>query len=118
MNAVRSYSAIGAARPFQNLGRGDALLFQRRQAAGKHRLADQRHRHAEIERADARPFAGAFLAGGIQNLVHQRLAIVIFLGENFGRDLDEDSYPVRLCSTRRTPRASSARIRPRPSFNN
>src|SRR5208337_4439656 len=38
---------------------------------------------------DDRPFAGAFLAGGIDDFIDQRLAVGVFEGEDVGGDLDE-----------------------------
>jgi hypothetical protein len=55
--------------PLQDLRRRDALFLHGRQAAREDRLADQRHRHAQVERADAGPLAGALLAGGVEDLV-------------------------------------------------
>ena len=51
--------------------------------------ADQRQRHALVQRGDGRPLAGALLAGGVQNLVNQRLAVGILLGKNVGGNLDQ-----------------------------
>ena len=75
--------------PLEDLGGGDAFVLERGEAAGKDALADESDRHAEIERGDGGPLAGALLAGGVEDLVDHRLAVVILLGEDLGRDLDE-----------------------------
>ena len=75
--------------PLQHLRREHALLLHRRQAAREHRLADQRHRHAQVERADASPLAGALLAGRVENLVDDRRAVLVQLAEDVARDLDQ-----------------------------
>ena len=43
----------------------------------------------EIERGDRGPLAGALLAGGVEDLVDQRLAVFVLLGEDVGRDFDQ-----------------------------
>ncbi len=80
----------------QHLRCGHALIFNRREAARENRFANQRDGHAQIERADAGPLAGAFLSGGIENLVHHRLAVFIFLGEDFGGNFDEEAVEFTL----------------------
>ena len=82
MNSLRSVGDLSLARALQDFRGGDALVLQRREAARKNRFADQRDRHAQVERADHGPLAGAFLAGGVENLVDQRLAVVVLLGED------------------------------------
>jgi hypothetical protein len=37
---------------------------------------------AEVERADHGPLAGALLAGGVENLVDERRAVFVLLGED------------------------------------
>ena len=71
------------------LGSRHALFLGSGQAAGKHRLADEGQGHAFVQRRDARPFAGALLAGGVQNHVHQRLAVLVLVGQNVPGDLDQ-----------------------------
>ena len=53
MNVVRGRRRHGS-RPGEHLGGGHPLVLQRRQAAGEHRLGDQRHRHRR-GRAPSRP---------------------------------------------------------------
>ena len=53
----------------QDLGGFGAVILHGAEAARVNRFADEGDGHAEIERADAGPFAGALLAGGIENLV-------------------------------------------------
>ena len=86
----------GALRAGENVGRGHALVLHGGEAAGEHGFADQRHRHARVERADAGPLAGAFLAGGVQNLVDQRRAVVVLLGENLRGDFDQVAVELAL----------------------
>ncbi len=82
MNAARSPTTAFAAGPVRIFDAVDALVLQRREAARKDRLADQRDRLAQVERADHGPLAGALLAGGVENLVDQRLAVFVLLGED------------------------------------
>ena len=96
MNAARSPTAALRCRSLQNLRRRHALLLERRQAARKDRFADQRYRLAEIERADDRPLAGALLAGGVENLIDQRLAVLVLLGEDVAGDLDQVAVQLAL----------------------
>ena len=88
MNALRSPAKAGFG-PLQDLRSFDALVFHGGQAAGEDGFADQRDGHAEVERADAGPLAGAFLAGGVEDLIDHRLAVIVLLGEDFGGDFDE-----------------------------
>ena len=69
-------------RALEYLGSGDALFFQRREAAREDRLADERYRLAGIECADHGPLAGSLLSRGVENLVYQRLTILVLLGED------------------------------------
>jgi len=78
-----------ARRPLQNLRRFYALFLQRRQAARKDRFADQSQRLTQIERADRRPLARALLAGRIQNLIDNRLAVFVLLGKDVPGNLDQ-----------------------------
>ena len=52
---------LGVGRSVQDLAGRRSLVKQRRKAASEHRLADERHRNAEVERLHGRPFACAFL---------------------------------------------------------
>ena len=61
----------------------------RHSKAGKHGFGNQRERNAQIQRIDARPFAGAFLAGGVEDFFHQRFAVFIFEAQNIGGDLNQ-----------------------------
>ena len=80
---------VSGLRAFQFLGRRHALVLQGGNAARIDRLGDQRDGDAEVLRGDDRPFAGAFLAGGVEDLVHQRLAVGVLEGEDVAGDLDE-----------------------------
>ena len=96
MNAARSPAAAFAAGPCKNLRRFNAFIFQRRQAARKDRLADQSNRLAEIERADDRPLARALLAGGVENLVDDRLAVFVLFGKDLAGDFDQVTVQLAL----------------------
>ena len=87
-------------RPAQNFLRFQPLVFERRQAARKHALADQCHRLPLVERADHRPLARALLSRRIQNLVHQRRPVVVLLGEDVARDLDQVAIQLALVPLR------------------
>src|ERR1017187_2335993 len=83
-------------RPVQYLGRLHALVLQGGEAAGKHALADQRQRHAQVERRDGRPLACALLSGGVEDLVDQRRSVFVLLGEDGGGDFDEVAVQLAL----------------------
>ena len=70
------------ARAFQFPRGLHALVLQRGNAAGINRLGHERDRDAEVLRIDHRPFAGALLAGGVENLVHERRAVGVLEAEN------------------------------------
>ena len=65
------------------------LVLQRREAAREDALTDQRDGLAQVERGDRRPLAGSLLSGRVEDLVDHRLAVVVLLGEDLGRDLDQ-----------------------------
>ena len=83
-------------RPAEFFRGGDALLLHCGDAAGKDRLTDKGDRDALFGGVDQRPFAGAFLAGGVENLLDQRFAIVVLVGEDISGDLDEVRVEVAL----------------------
>ena len=95
MNAFLSPSNLNFG-PVRILRRRHALVLHGAQAARVHGLADQRHRHAEIERADAGPLAGALLAGGVEDLVHHVLAVLVLVAEDVARDLDQVAVELAL----------------------
>ena len=75
----------------------DALVAQRRQRAGEHRLGDRREGHPQLERVLRRPAAGALLLGLIEDHVEQRLArSLVGLGHDRGRDLDQERLELAL----------------------
>ena len=76
-------------RSFELLRGRDALVLQRGDAAGINRFGNQRDGDAQVLRGDDGPFAGAFLAGGVEDLVHQRLAVGVLEGEDVARDFDQ-----------------------------
>jgi hypothetical protein len=53
-----------------------ALVDQGRQATGKHSLAHESERHAEVGGIHAGPLARAFLPGSVQDVVEQVLVAV------------------------------------------
>ena len=112
MNFARSPDLDLRPRPAQDFGRLDALVLQRRKAARKHGLADQRDRLAGVERTDDRPFAGALLAGGVQNLVDQRRAVLVLLGKDVARNLDQVAVELALVPLARRRRAARRRSAP------
>ncbi len=75
--------------PFNLRRRLHAFVLQRGNAARINRLGHQRDRNAQVLRIDDRPFAGAFLAGGVENLVHERRAVGVLERQNVARDFDE-----------------------------
>lgn len=78
---------LGVRRPVEYLRSTRALVEQRREAPGEHRLADERHRNAVVERLDRRPLASAFLARIVLDL-RQQVSLVLFVVEDACRDLD------------------------------
>ena len=70
----RLRAGAGRGRPGEPLGGGYALLLQRAQRPGEHRLGDPGQRDAELERVLGGPAAGALLLGGVEDHVDQRLA--------------------------------------------
>ena len=117
--AVAGDRGLGA---FELLGGGHALVLQGRDAAGIDRLGDQGDGDAEVLRRDDRPLAGAFLAGGVEDLVHQRLAVGVLEGEDVAGDLDQVGVEfalvpfgedLRASGRRSCPGRSSSGCRPR-----
>jgi hypothetical protein len=81
MNCFFSATDLVFGGPFENLRGGHALVLESGEAAGEDALADQRQRHAEVERGDRRPLAGALLSGGVEDLVDQRRPSSSFLAK-------------------------------------
>ena len=77
-------------RATEDLGRRHALVAQGGQAAREDGLADQGDGHAEVERVDRGPLAGALLAGDVGDLGHERLAVIVVVLEDVGGDLDQE----------------------------
>ena len=65
-----------------------ALVFHGGQAARKHGFADERQRDALVQRCNARPLAGAFLPGSVENFLDDRLTVGILVGEDIAGDLN------------------------------
>ena len=72
-------------RPFQNPGRRDALLLEGREDAALDGHVDRRNGDAQVHRVLAGPLAGAFLAGLVEDEVHEGLAGVGI----FRREVDD-----------------------------
>ncbi len=83
-------------RSLELLGRRHPLLLQVRHAPGINRLGDEGDGQAQFGGVDDGPFAGALLAGGVQDLVHQRLAVGVLVGQDVGRDFDEVGIQLRF----------------------
>ena len=70
------------------LRRLDALVFHGGQAARKHGFADERQRNALVQRCNARPLAGAFLPGSVEDFLDDGLAVGVLIGQNVAGDLN------------------------------
>ena len=90
---AREDGALGA---FEHGGGGDALLLDRGEAAREHGLADERQRHAFVERGDGRPLARALLPSGVEDLVHDGLSGLGLVAEDVAGDLDEIAVEIAL----------------------
>src|SRR5665647_2383979 len=82
--------------PGQHPGRRHPLLLEGGEGAGEDRLADEGDGHPSIQGGDHRPLAGALLARGVQDLVHQGGAVLVLLGEDLAGDLDEVAVQLPL----------------------
>ena len=84
---------LGKHRPraLQFAGGLDAFVLHGADAAGEDRLGDQGHGLGQIGGIDHRPLAGALLAGGIEDFVHQRETILVLLGQNVSGDFDQEA---------------------------
>ena len=94
--AVLRSPSIFCCGPFEDLGGLHARFLHRAEAAGIDGFGDQRDGHAEIERIDAGPLAGALLAGGVEDLVDHILAVLVFVGQDVARDFDEVAVELAL----------------------
>ena len=75
----------------RKLGAGtDTLRLESTQATGEDSLADQGDGHAEIQRVDGSPLASTLLASLVEDLLNQRLAVVVIVSENVAGDLDQE----------------------------
>ena len=83
-------------RAFEYLGCGHTLLLLCGEAAGEDGLADQCQRHSLVEGGDGGPFAGALLAGGVEDVVQHVAAVLILLREDVAGDLHEVAVEVAL----------------------
>ena len=85
----------------QYLGGGNPFVLQRGEASGEYGFADERQRLAEIERRNRCPFPGAFLSGGVENLIDDRFALFGFVTQA------GETFPVCFLVSRAMPEASS-----------
>src|SRR5659263_99790 len=70
------------------------FFFHGGQASGKDCLPNQGQRHTFFKGCNRGPFACAFLPGGIQYLVNDRLTLFILIGQNVSRDLNQIAVEV------------------------
>ena len=73
----------------QNGRGGYPFLLEGRQETGKDRLADEGEGDAHVQGGGGGPLAGPLLAGGVEDFFHQRLAVLVFEGQDVAGDLDE-----------------------------
>jgi len=81
---------------FKDFGGGDAFVFERGEAAGEDRFADEGDGLAGVEGADDGPLTGAFLACGVEDFVDEGLAVLIFFGEDVAGDFDQEAVELAL----------------------
>src|ERR1043165_4740336 len=79
----------GGLGAFELFGSGDAFVFKRGDAAGVHGFGNEGDGDAEFLGGNHGPFAGAFLAGGVEDFVHEGLAVGVFEGEDVAGDFDQ-----------------------------
>ena len=65
------------------------LVFLCRQTTGEYGLGNQGQRHPLVESYDGRPFAGAFLTGGVEYPVDDELALLVATGKDVAGNLDQ-----------------------------
>ena len=93
-NAVGGGGDGGGA--FKDFGGGDTFVFERGEAAGEDRFADEGDGLAGVEGADDGPLTGAFLACGVEDFVDEGLAVFIFFGEDVAGDFDQEAVELAL----------------------
>ena len=82
-------------RSLEDLRRGDALFFQRADAAGENGFRDGRDGDAGVESVGHGPLARALLSGAVHDDIDDRRAgHRIFHRQNVGRDFDEKGIEV------------------------
>ena len=85
MNALLVAGELAACGPVSTLEAATRSSFsaerQRAKTASAISVSGMPRSSAEI----AGPLAGAFLAGGVEDLVHQRLAVLVLVGEDVAR---------------------------------
>ena len=94
---ARQLLDLGAFELFRG---GDALVLDRREAARKHGFPDQGQRHTFVQRRNRRPFAGALLAGRVEDQVQRFVALFILVAENVAGDLDQVGVELALVPAR------------------
>lgn len=80
----------GTANKLELGGSLDTLLLDARQAASEHRLGNEGDGHAQVQGVDGSPLAGTLLAGLVEDLLDERLAILIVEVHDVLGDLDQE----------------------------
>src|SRR5579859_5649730 len=79
----------------ENLGSGDAILAGAGKDSGNDAGIERGNGHAELHGVLSRPFARAFLFGGVEHKIHQRfLGIRIDLAQNDNTDFNEERIQI------------------------
>ncbi|KAI7288172.1 6-phosphogluconate dehydrogenase, decarboxylating [Hortaea werneckii] len=68
----------------------DTLALQRRQAACKDSLANESHWLAHVQSVDGSPLAGTLLASSVEDLLHERSAVLVVVVHDVTGDLNEE----------------------------
>ncbi len=77
--------------------RAPSLVDQRRHAAREHGLAHKSERDAEVSRVHAGPLPGAFLAGGVEDVVNEMLLSFGSFALEAGDELKASSNDLLFC---------------------
>ena len=82
--------------PVEDLSGFHPLLLHGGQAPSEDRLADEGQRHALVQGRDAGPLAGALLACGVPDVLHQGRAVLVLEAQDVPGDLDQVGVQLRL----------------------
>jgi len=72
------------------LGSTSTLALERRQATGEDGLSDKGDWHTQVESVDGGPLAGTLLTSSVQDLLEERLTIVVVEVHDVAGDLNEE----------------------------